>query len=77
MFIADEDMAVIFGAIVLEPDRVMVALVAFDNCPGARQRMVYDGDFVMENVGVGLVDVKALGDDGFAIVVERNARRFI
>src|ERR1700730_4008546 len=77
MLVTDEDVAVVFGAIVLEPDRIVVALVAFGDSPGMGQGMIIDRDFVMQRVGIGFVDVEALRDDGFAVLVEWDAGRFI
>src|SRR5258706_3077548 len=77
VLITDPDVTVVLGAIVLNPDRVVIALVVFVDRPRTRQGMVVDGDYVMQRVGVGLVDVEALRDDGLAVFMERDARRLV
>ena len=63
---ADRDMSIVFGADVLAPpDRLFGrdAAVVLDDGPGTRQRMVERGDFVMQEVRIGFVEVKPLLDD--------------
>ena len=42
-----------------------------------RQSMIDHGDFVIEHVAVGLVEIDPLLDDGLAVAVKRHAARKI
>ena len=44
ILLADLHVLVIFHAIILEPDRIAVALVASRDCPGARQGVIVSRD---------------------------------
>src|SRR5262249_59922258 len=48
MLIGDPNVSVVLGAIVVEPNRIVIALVTFVDRPWAGQGMVVDGDFVMQ-----------------------------
>src|SRR5215470_5878538 len=72
-FIAELDVVVVLGADRFDPDRIADAVVVLRNRPRPRQRVVDRGDLVAQNVGLVLVLVEALMDDGFAVRVKRNA----
>src|SRR5712671_2736014 len=71
---ADLDMAVAFGADPLAPDRPLplLANVALLHRPGARQRIVDGGDLVVQQVGLGLVEIDPLLDDRGIVGVQRQ-----
>src|SRR6516225_9401648 len=72
-------MRIVFRANVREPDRTRIAIargLLFLH-PGPRQRMVDHRDLVMEQVGIGLVEIDALLDDGLTVAVERHPRNII
>src|SRR3984893_509138 len=53
--------------------RIEVAPIVLHHRPGTRQCVVGHGDFVMKDVAVGLIEIDALLDDAFAILMQRNA----
>src|SRR5258708_20632588 len=71
--LAELDVVVVLGADRLDPDGITDAVVVFRDRPRPRQGIVDGGDFVVEHVGLVLVLVEALMDDGLAIGVQRNA----
>src|SRR6266700_888901 len=71
--VADFDVVVVLATIVLLPDRsllVRLATVGLVDRPRTRQCMINDGDVVMEDVGIGLVEVNSLLDDGLIVLVQ-------
>src|SRR5579864_5860274 len=77
MLLAEEDVAVVLGAIVLEPNRIGLALVGLKHRPRTGQRMVVDRDLVVQRVGIGLVKEDAFLDDALAVLVKRHAARLV
>src|SRR5262249_5909210 len=67
---------VVFRTVVLEPDNVAVAAVALVNGSRAREGVVDDGDDVVHDVRVGLVERDRLLDDGLIVLVQRDAAEF-
>src|SRR4029077_19160110 len=59
---ANEDVLVILGAMILDPDRVTVALVAPVHRPRARQGVVERRELVAQDVRIGLVEKQPLLD---------------
>src|SRR6266478_3588258 len=51
VFLADDDVTVVLGAVVFEPDHVTVAAIALVHGPWSRQCMVDGGDVVVQDVG--------------------------
>src|SRR5262249_15624788 len=70
---ADEDVAVILEADVLDPDRVAHAAIAPGDGPRTRQGMIDGGDLVAQDVGRAQVD--PLLDHGLIVLVQRDAAR--
>src|SRR6516225_2008226 len=70
-------MVIVFGAVVLQPHRIVVAAVALGDGPGSRKGVVNDGDLVVERVRVRLVEIEALLDDGLAILMKRHTSAFV
>src|SRR5262249_2837673 len=59
------------GADCLDPhDRPQLAIVALVRHSGAKQRVVIDRDVVMQDVGIGLVEIDALLDDALGIEMQ-------
>src|SRR5258708_27873480 len=79
VFFLDADMRVGFRANLREPHRtgIWIAGGLLDLDVGPRQRMIEHGDLVIKGVGVGLVEVDPLLDDGLIIPVERDARDIV
>src|SRR5712672_929451 len=77
VFFADDDVTVVLGAVVFEPDDVTVAAIALVHGPRTRQRMVDRRYVVVQDVGVGFVEINTLQDDRFIVVVQRYAARFV
>src|SRR5216684_5928876 len=70
------DMDVGLGANVLvPPDRLLGlgATVVLRDGPRARQRVIDDGDFVVQHVGIAFVEIDALLDDALIVPVQRSA----
>ena len=66
-------MAIVLGAIELEPDRIVLTLVVPGDGPGPRQRMIEGGYLVMQEIGVGRIEIEPLLENGLIVGVERNA----
>src|SRR5450432_67554 len=75
VLLADLYMVVGFGADDLAPRGLALGLatVALGDDPRAGERVVGHRDLVVEDVGISLVEVDPLGDDGFVVLVQRNA----
>src|SRR5262249_29808719 len=71
----DENIVVVLGTAVLDPNRVTRAAIAAGDCPGAGQRVVNGRDLVAQNVRVRFVKEDALPDDSLIVLVQRNAAR--
>src|SRR5215510_16407692 len=67
---------IVLRAIVLEPDDVAVAAIALVDGPWTREGVVDDGDDVVHDVRVGLVERDRLLDDGLIVLVQRDAAEF-
>src|SRR5215510_5251299 len=67
---------IVLRAIVLEPDDVAVAAIALVHGPRTREGVVDDGDDVVHDVWVGLVERDRLLDDGLIVLVQWNATEF-
>src|SRR6267154_5045272 len=72
---AKEDVLVVLGAMILDPDRVTVALVAPNHCPRARQGVVESRELVTQDVRIGLVKKHPLLDHRLIVLVQGNAAR--
>src|SRR5262249_27077378 len=80
VFLADDNVNIIFSTDVLSPPDWLVrryAAVILDDRPGARQRIVDRGDFIMEKIEIGFVEINPFPDDGPTVLVERNAARIV
>src|SRR5262249_30615616 len=71
--VADRDVVVAFGAVVLGPDRLRQATVALDDRPGAGERIVDGRHLVVQDRRVGLVQIDALLDHRLAVLGEGYA----
>src|SRR5258708_19102304 len=73
--LADRNLAVAFGDIIFGPVgvRIGTAHVFFVDDPRARQSIVNRGDFVMQDIRVGLVAIKALFENRLIVEVQRQA----
>jgi len=65
---------VVLGAVGLGPQwlRAGIAVIAARHRPWPRQRMVDGGDLVVQDVGIALVEIDALLDDGLVVVMQRQ-----
>ncbi len=66
-------MHVAFGAVVFRPSDIAVAAIALHYGPRPRQRAVGRGDFVAQDVRIGLVEENSFLDDGLVVLREWNA----
>src|SRR5580693_7530232 len=64
VLLADQDMVIVLRAVPLEPDLPGVAPVGLGDGPWPGQRVVDGGDLVVQNAGVGAVEIDALLEDG-------------
>src|SRR5579863_1191694 len=71
--LADDDVRVALAAAVLGPDHVLGATIALHRRPGPRQRIVDSGHLVVQDVWIGLVEIKALLDHAVVVVGGRHA----
>ena len=62
VFLANDDIHVAFGTVLFHPDRMRVgiSLKGLVDTPWPRQSVIEDGDFVMEDVRIVLVEIKPL-----------------
>src|SRR5262249_21281750 len=72
-FIAEHDLMIVFGADLLQPDRIGGAVVAACHRPRPRQGMIDGRDLVMQEARIGPVQKDALLDDGLVVLVQRQA----
>src|SRR5258708_12227178 len=70
-------MMIVFGAVVLQPDRTGVAAISLRDCPRPRQGVVDDGDLVVERIRIALVEKKALLHHRLVVGVKRHARALV
>src|SRR5579871_6067947 len=68
-------MIVVLGASDLAPVGLAIGLpmIALGHDPRMRQRMIDYRDFVVQDVGVGFVEVNSLPDDSQVVLVQGNA----
>src|SRR5258708_4642648 len=66
ILLADRELLVVLAAIILGPvrTRILIAHVFLVDGPRSRQGMVDHGNFVMKDVGIDLVAVEPLLEDG-------------
>src|SRR5476649_1061739 len=69
-FPAERDIVVVGPAIVLDPDRIAVAIVAAGDGPRPGIGMIDGGDLVMQKIAIGRVEKNALPDDGLVVGVQ-------
>src|SRR6266853_5495014 len=77
VLLADNDVIVVLGALVILPQHLAFAAIGLGHGPGPRQRMVDRGDFVMKEVGVILVEIDALLDDALIVRMKRQPAVFV
>src|SRR5229473_2648926 len=70
---ADQNMMIVLGAVVLQPDRAGVAAISLRDRPGPRQGVVDDGDLVVKRIRIALVEKKALLHHRLVVGVKRHA----
>src|SRR5262249_54431423 len=76
VLLADDDVNVVFGTNIFAPPDWLVRhypTVVLHDRPWTRQRIVDGGDFIMQNIRVGFVDINLFPDDSPAIFVKGNA----
>src|SRR5437899_5349417 len=73
ILLANDNVHVALGAVVLRPPHIAVATITFHDGPRPRQRAVGRGDFVVQDVRIGLVEENPLPDDGLAVLRKWNA----
>src|SRR5262245_46769153 len=75
VFLADADVGIELRAHIRLPDRARtgIAEAGLQLLVGPRERIIDHGHLVVELVGIGLVEIDALLDDGVPVLVERNA----
>ena len=72
--LADQDLMVVFRAVLLEPDhRTILADVFLGHDPRSRERIIDGGDLVVDDVLVVLVEIEALLGDGLVVRMQGNA----
>src|SRR5262245_30520237 len=71
----DQDMRIVLGAIVVEPERALVTTILLGHRPRPGQRIVDRGDVVEQYARIGLVEVNSLLDHGLVVAMERQAAR--
>src|SRR5262249_49870387 len=71
VFVADDDLAVAFGAGAFAPGRAQIRIAPkrLVDAPRPRQRVIEDGDLVMEDVRIVLVEMETLLEDGLIVEV--------
>ena len=52
----------------------MAAPIGFLHRPGLGERVVNDGDLIVQEIRVGLVEIDAFADDGLVVAVQGQAR---
>src|SRR5262249_12980797 len=72
VLVADTDVLIALGADGLDPDRIVHTQIFLGDDPGTAQRAVDGRDLIEQDVGIGLVVVDPLLDDGLAILVQGN-----
>src|SRR5262249_33405282 len=77
VFLADDDVAVVFGGVVFVPEDVAVAGIKFFYWAKTRERMIGGGGVVVHDVRIASVEIDTLQDDGLVVVVQRYAARFV
>src|SRR5262249_1413990 len=77
VLLADEDLLVALMACVLGPERVLARPVFPRHPPGPGERVIDHRDVGAQHVGIGLVEIDALLDDGLVVLVQRNAGRAV
>src|SRR5262249_48517758 len=76
---AHRDVRVRFRTVLLVPgrERLRAAPQVLHHRPWPRQRIVDDGDLVVGDVGIGLVDEDLLLDDGLVVAMQRQPARLV
>src|SRR5215831_6783485 len=79
VFLAEDDLVVAFGAIILAPAwmRTRIASIGLVDRPRLRQGMVDHRDLVMENARIVLVEIEALLEYRLIVEMQRQARSVI
>src|SRR5215467_8235089 len=72
-FLAQRYILIVVRTKVLGPFHVAVAAIVSRHRPWTDERTVDGRDFVMEKVGIALVEKDALLDDRLVVLVQRNA----
>ena len=75
VLVADEHVMVVLGTDLFEPNRLAarVATVTARNRPGSCQRVIDDGDFVVQDIGIDLVGIEPFLNDCSIIAVKRDS----
>src|SRR5579883_1621928 len=71
--LADDDVVVVLGAIVLVPDHVADAAIAFVHRPRPREGMIDDRDLVVHDFRIGFIEADSLSHNRLVVLVERDA----
>jgi hypothetical protein len=77
VLIAYEDVTVVFGAIVLKPDRIRHTALVLRHSPRAGQGVVDRHNPVMQQFRIGRIDVEAFLDDGLVVLMKWGAAVFV
>src|SRR5207253_9187741 len=72
VFLADDHMMIVLGAIIGVPDRLVIAAEFLGHRPGASERVVDGRDPDVERVLVLLILIEALLNHSRAVLVQRN-----
>src|SRR6266403_606408 len=64
---------VVFMTVVFNPRHLALANITFVHRPWPREGVVHDGDFVVQDVGIALVEIDALLDNSLVVVMQRYA----
>src|SRR5262245_32354237 len=73
VLLSNADMWICLHTNGLDPDWIAVPLIILGHRPRTGQRIVDGGDFVMQNVGIGTVEINPLLHIGLIVAVQRNA----
>src|SRR5215813_7163003 len=76
ILLADHDVVVVLGAVILEPHDIAVAAIALVDRPWPREGIVDDGDDIVHDVRIGLVERNLLLDDGLIVLAQWDAAEF-
>src|SRR5262245_13029495 len=73
VFLSNADMRICLHTTGLDPDWIAVPTIILDHRPRTGQRTVDGSNFVMQNLGIGFVEINPLLHDSLIVAMQRNA----